>query len=144
MSIVFSFGFCWFLERAVLLRNVAGMGEDGSKMARRWLQDGPGGPLGRLWGAPWEALGGPLGPLGGLRGPLRGLLRAFAGVVITKAKVSYLKSPVRNDVEPSWGRLGAILGPSWGRLGANLGPSWAILGPLGAVFGRLGRRLASF
>ena len=33
--------------------------------------------------------------------------------------------------EPSWGRLGAILGPSW----AILGPSWGCLGALGAVLG---------
>ena len=33
--------------------------------------------------------------------------------------------------EPSWGRLGAILGPSW----AILGPSWGCLGALGPVLG---------
>ena len=36
-------------------------------------------------------------------------------------------------LEPSWARLGGLLGPSW-RLDRRLGPSW---GRLGAVLGRL-------
>ena len=48
-----------------------------------------------------------------------------------------------SDLEPSWGRLGAILGdlgPSWVHLGAVLGPAW---GHLGASGGRLGASLGA-
>ena len=38
-------------------------------------------------------------------------------------------------------RLGSDLEPSWGRLGAILGPSWALLGLLGAVLEPLGALL---
>ena len=43
--------------------------------------------------------------------------------------------------EPSWSRLGVVLGPSWGHLGSDLGASWgrlgAILAPLGASWAPL-------
>ena len=46
-----------------------------------------------------------------------------------------------SDLEPSWGRLGAILGPSW----ALLGPSWGLLGlPGGGSQSGLGRMLERF
>ena len=48
-----------------------------------------------------------------------------------------------SDLEPSWGRLGAVLGdlePSWVHLGAVLGPAW---GHLGASCGRLGASLGA-
>ena len=55
-----------------------------------------------------------------------------------------------SDWEPSWDRLGGLLGPSWGalgaiwaHLGASLGRLGAILGPLGAVLGPLGAILES-
>ena len=72
---------------------------------------------GRVLGGPGESWGG----LGGQDRKTRGGIR---------------------NLEPSWGRLGGLLGLSWGPFRAVLGLSWAVLEPswgrLGGLLGRYG------
>ena len=105
--------------------------QDGSKMRLEGLLGASRSSL----GASWERLGASWGPLGDLLGASWRHLGPSAGVVFTKAKISYVRIRLRCVLEPSWGRLGAVLGPSWGHLGAILGPSWS---HLGAILGHLG------
>ena len=93
-------------------------------------------PLRRLLGLLGVFLGAFSGPLGASRAPLEGTFGASrghsgisAGVIFAKVKVASVTSPLRCDLEPSWGHLGAILRPSW----PVLGPSW---GHLGTILGR--------
>ena len=96
--------------------------------------------------------GGPRGRLMGSRGAPEAVLGGLGGVILRKTKIMQHKIAIRCDLEPSWarlgpvlGRLGPLLGPSWGHLGAILGPSWAILGPswghLGVILAHLGATL---
>ena len=105
--------------------------------------------LGPSRGVPGASQEGPMGSRGGPRGRLMGsrgapeaVLGGLGGVILRKTKILQHKIAIRCDLEPSWarlgpvlGRLGPLLGPSWGHLGAILGPSWAILRPFLAVLG---------
>ena len=86
------------LARALLLSKIAEDVRSYPKMGPRWRQDGskmrPEGLLGVSWGAlgaSWGRPGVSWRPLGGLLGASWGLLGASAGVVLTKAKIGYLR-----------------------------------------------------
>ena len=128
-----------FLQASLLMRKIAEGRPRWPKMAPRWLQGGPLGALGRLLGASWGPLGASWGPLGHLLGASSEHSRASWGILFSKAKIGYVTTCLRCVSEPSWGRLGAILGPSWGHLGAILGPCWAHLEPSWAILGYLKR-----
>ena len=50
---------------------------------------------------------------------------------------------MKSLLDPSWSRLGAVLGSSWGPLGVLLGPPGGLLAPLEVLLGPLGAFLES-
>ena len=72
----------------------------------------------------------------------------LGGKLSRQVKLSGVKRPCGSDVEPSWGRLGVVLGLSWGYLeiileplGVILGPPWGLLGRSWGLLGGSGGHL---
>ena len=96
-----------------------------------------------MWSVSREPFGASRQPLGGLLGAPGSLSRAAWGLLGLLGRPGAFQLRFRSDLEPSSGRLGAVLcnlEPSWVHRGGVLGPAW---GHCGASCGRLESSLSA-